>query len=305
MNQTDHQFIPYPRDGRPRVGVVFPQIEFTGDAAELRRFATSVEQMGYRHLLAYDHVLGAATATRPNWTGTYTSDNPFQEPFALFGFVAACAPGLELASGVLILPQRQTALVAKQAATVDFLSNGNLRLGVGIGWNRVEYEALNETFGNRGRRLEEQIDVIRQLTSHDVIDYTGRWHRIDRAGIRPLGVQRPIPIWIGGSAEKAIRRAARIADGYMPNGTALERVDQQLAIFRDELANQGRDERTVGIEARVSIAKDDPDAWKRDLAHWIEAGLTHISLVTMGGGLRGTDAHLERFEAAMHVAESL
>ena len=305
MSQERHRFIAYPREAGPRIGIVFPQIEFVGDAAELRRFAVAIEEMGYRHLLVYDHVLGASTATRPDWRGPYTSDHPFQEPFVLFGFLAAAAPGLEFVTGVLILPQRQAALVAKQAANVDFLTNGRFRLGVGIGWNAVEYEGLNENFRNRARRYEEQIDLIRQLTAHEVIDYTGQWHRIDHAGIRPLGVQRPVPIWIGGSAEVAVRRAARLADGYMPNGTAIDRIEQQLAIFRDELARQGRDERMVGIEARVSIARDDPDAWKRDIAHWREAGLSHISLVTMGGGLQGTDAHLARFEAATRVIESL
>jgi probable F420-dependent oxidoreductase len=303
-NAIQHTFVSYAHE-QPRVGAVFPQIEFHGDATELRRFATSIEAMGYRHLLAYDHVLGASTATRPDWSGPYTSKHPFQEPFVLFAYLAGVTPELECVSGVLILPQRQTALVAKQAANVDMLTGGKLRLGVGIGWNEVEYEALNEPFANRARRFEEQIDIIRQLTRQEVVDYTGRWHRIDNAGILPLGVQRPVPIWIGGSAEAAIRRAARLADGYMPNGVAIERIEQQLAIFHDELERQGRNSETVGIDARVSIAKDDPDGWKRDLSHWFAAGVSHISLVTMGGGLAGTDAHLARFEAAMRVVETL
>jgi len=299
-----HAFIPYD-NGRPRTGVVFPQIEFHGDAADLRRFATAVEAMGYRHVLAYDHVLGAATESRPGWAGPYTSEHPFQEPFVLFAYLAGVAPGLECVSGVLILPQRQTALVAKQAANVDMLTGGNLRLGVGIGWNQVEYEALNEPFANRARRFEEQIDVIRLLTREEVVNYAGRWHRIDHAGVRPLGAQRPVPIWIGGSAEAAVRRAARLADGYMPNGVGIERIEQQLAIFRDELERLGRNPAMVGIDVRVSIAKDDPDAWKRDLSHWFAAGVSHVSLVTMGGGLAGTDAHLARFEAAMRVVEAV
>jgi probable F420-dependent oxidoreductase len=305
VNQNDHQFIPYPREEHPRIGVVFPQSEFTGSPDDLRRFATSIEGLGYQHVLVYDHVLGASTETRPLWSGAYSSVHPFQEPFVLFGFLAAVAPTLEYVTGVLVLPQRQTALVAKQAANVDFLTGGKLRLGVGIGWNDVEYEALNETFTNRGKRLEEQIDVIRELTSHDIVDYTGQWHRIDRAGIRPLGVQRPVPIWIGGSAEVAVRRAARIADGYFPNGVAIERIEGQLAIFRDELAKLGREERTVGLEARVSIAKHEPDTWKRHISHWRDAGFSHLSLVTTGGGLQGLDEHLQRFEAAMRVIEDV
>ena len=299
-----HRFHAYDH-ARPRVGAVFPQIEFRGDAGELRRFATTIEALGYHHLLAYDHVLGASTLTRPDWSGPYNSAHPFQEPFVLFAFVAGVAPRLECVSGVLILPQRQTALVAKQAANVDLLTGGKFRLGVGIGWNAVEYEALNEPFANRSRRLEEQIAVLRLLTGQPVVDFAGRWHRIDNAGILPLGVQRPVPVWIGGSAEPAVRRAARLADGYMPNGTAIARIEQQLAIFRDELARTGRDAGTTGIEVRVSIAQDDPDAWKRDLTHWIEAGVSHISLVTMGGGLEDTDAHLRRLEAAMRLVEDL
>jgi probable F420-dependent oxidoreductase len=305
VNPGNHQFIPYLRQEHPRIGVVFPQTEFTGSADDLRRFATSIEDLGYQHLLVYDHVLGASTASRPGWSGAYSSVDPFQEPFVVFGFLAAVAPKLEYVTGVLVLPQRQTALVAKQAANVDFLTGGNLRLGVGIGWNDVEYEALNETFTNRGRRLEEQIEVIRQLTSQDIIDYTGQWHRIDRAGIRPLGVQRPVPIWIGGSAEAAVRRAARIADGYFPNGVAIERIERQLAVFHDELQKQDRDPATVGLEARVSIAKDDPDDWKRHISRWRDAGFSHLSLVTMRGGLRNLDEHLRRLEAAMRVIEDV
>ena len=236
-----HQFTKYPRDRAPQIGVVFPQTSFFGGAEGIRGFATIIEHMGACHILAYDHVLGASKTTRPDWSGPYSSDDPFQEPFVLFAYMAAIAPRLEFATGVIILPQRQTALVAKQAANVDLLSGGTFRLGVGVGWNAVEYEGLNEEFSNRGRRYSEQIDLIRELTSHEVIDFTGEWHRIDHAGIRPLGIQRPIPIWIGGSAEVAIRRAARIADGFMVNGTAIERCEASLAILRDELARQGRD----------------------------------------------------------------
>src|SRR5579885_1964305 len=199
-----------------RIGVVFPQTEIGSDPGVVREYAQAAEGMGYSHLLAYDHVLGADTATRPGWRGPYTSETQFHEPFVLFGYLAGLTRTLELVTGIIILPQRQTALVATQAAEVDVLSGGRLRLGVGIGWNQVEYEGLNERFSNRGARLEEQIEVLRALWSETSITYTGRWHTIDHAGINPLPVQRPIPIWIGATADAALRRAARLADGWFP-----------------------------------------------------------------------------------------
>ena len=199
-----------------RLGVVFPQTEIGPDPGAVRAFAQAAEELGYDHLLAYDHVLGADTTNRPDWPGPYRAEHEFHEIFVLFGYLAAVAPGLELVTGVLVLPQRQTALVAKQAAEIDLLTGGRFRLGVGLGWNFVEFEALGEDFANRGRRSEEQIEVLRRLWTEPVVDFEGSWHRIPAAGINPLPVQRPIPVWIGGSAEAAIRRTARLADGFFP-----------------------------------------------------------------------------------------
>ncbi|HZO63234.1 MAG TPA: LLM class F420-dependent oxidoreductase, partial [Gaiellaceae bacterium] len=199
-----------------RLGVVFPQTEIGADPGGVRAYAQGVEEIGYTHLLAYDHVLGADASSRKDWAGPYTAEHQFHEIFVLFGYLAAVVPKLELVAGVLVLPQRQTALVAKQAAAIDVLSGGRLRLGVGLGWNHVEFEALGEEFSDRGRRSEEQIEVLRRLWTEPVVDFEGRWHRIPAAGINPLPVQRPIPIWIGGSAEAAIRRTARLADGFFP-----------------------------------------------------------------------------------------
>lgn len=305
MKSDANLFTDYPRGDTPRLGVVFPQTAFFGSANELRMFATAVEGFGFQHVLAYDHVLGASKATRPDWSGPYSSDDPFVEPFLLFSYMAAVAPSLEFTTGVLILPQRQTVLVAKQATTLDLLSGGTFRLGVGIGWNRVEYDGLNEDFSNRGKRFSEQIDLIRQLTSHEVVDYTGTWHRIDHAGIRPLGIQRPIPVWIGGSAEVAIRRAARIADGFFVNGTAIERCEQSLTVLRDALAQQDRAFSTYGIEVRVSVVDNNPDAWKRDFAHWREANISHISLVTLGADFDEFPQHLERLAEAKRVWDEM
>ncbi|MFW6074426.1 MAG: LLM class F420-dependent oxidoreductase, partial [Chloroflexota bacterium] len=201
-----------------RIGVVFPQTEIGPDAGAVKAYAQAAEDLGYDHLLAYDHVLGASTKNRPDFRGPYTSESLFHEVFVLFGFLAGLTERIEFATGILILPQRQTVLVAKQAAEVDRLSDGRLRLGIGVGWNEVEYIGLNENFRNRGKRSEEQIEVMRQLWTNEVVDFEGRWHRIPEAGIKPLPVQQPIPVWIGGYAPVTMRRIGRMADGWIPRG---------------------------------------------------------------------------------------
>ena len=194
-----------------QIGVTFPQNEIGADPAALREYAQTVESLGYRHVLIYDHVLGADPTNRPDWKG-YTYQNMFHEPFVLFGYLAALTQ-LELVTGVIILPQRQTALVAKQAAEVDILTGGKLRLGIGVGWNPVEYEGLGMNFNTRGRMIDEQIDVLRQLWSKEIISYKGKFHTITEAGLNPLPVRRSIPLWFGGHSEAALRRTARAGDG--------------------------------------------------------------------------------------------
>src|SRR5882672_3039514 len=194
-----------------KYGVVFPQTEFGNDVQAIKDYAQAAEGLGYDYLLVYDHVLGAHPGREPKLTGPYTHEHPFHEPMVLFGFLAGVTKRLQLTTGILILPQRQTVLVAKQAAEVDRLSGGRLRLGVGLGWNYVEYEALGEDFHTRGRRIAEQVEVMRRLWTEPLVTFEGKWHRIDRAGIRPLPVQQPIPVWMGGSAEPVIQRTARIA----------------------------------------------------------------------------------------------
>ena len=192
-----------------KIGVVFPQVEIGPDPAVVREYAQTAEGLGYTHILAYDHVIGADITNRPNWRGPYTVDTQFHEPFVLFGYLAAITK-LELVTGVIILPQRQTVLVAKQAAQVDVLTGGKFRLGVGVGWNEVEYESLNETFRNRGRREEEQIDVMRMLWTQKSVTFRGKWHNIPGAGLKPLPVQQPIPVWIGGSTDPAFKRIGKM-----------------------------------------------------------------------------------------------
>lgn len=278
-----------------RIGVVFPQTEIGNDPIAIRDYAQAVEAMGYKHILVYDHVLGASTATRPNWRGPYTSETPFHEPFVLFGYLAGLTRQIELVTGVIILPQRQTVLVAKQAAEVDVLSDGRLRLGVGIGWNPVEYEGLNENFRNRGARIEEQIAVMRALWTEPVVTFNGRWHHIDTAGINPLPVQRPIPVWLGGTVEAAIKRAGRIGDGWMPQAPNPydEEIRAAIARLRTYAQEAGRSPEAVGIEARLTLARVPKEKWASYADGWRSLGATHLGINTMGAGLTSPQAHIE------------
>jgi probable F420-dependent oxidoreductase len=281
-----------------RIGVVFPQTEIGADPGGVRAFAQAAEELGYDHLLAYDHVLGAEVSGRPDWPGPYTSEHQFHEIFVLFGYLAGIVPSLELVAGVLVLPQRQTALVAKQAAEVDVLAGGRFRLGVGLGWNFVEFESLGEDFTNRGRRVEEQIEVLRRLWTEPVVDYKGRYHRIPSAGINPLPVQRPIPVWIGGSAEAAIRRAARLADGFFPQRALEGGWPATMERFRAWAEEAGRDPDRIGIEQRINVGEGTPDEWRTTADEWRALGATHISVATMRGGL-DADGHIRRIAEAI------
>ncbi|HUP27094.1 MAG TPA: LLM class F420-dependent oxidoreductase [Chloroflexia bacterium] len=277
-----------------RIGVVFPQTEIGSDPAVVRDYAQAAEDLSYSHILIYDHVLGASTANRPDWRGPYTSDTLFHEPFVLFGYLAAITRRLELVTGVIVLPQRQTALVAKQAAEVDVLSGGRLRLGVGIGWNDVEYTALNEEFGNRGKRIEEQIEVLRRLWTEPVVSFEGKWHHIPEAGINPLPVQKPIPIWIGGGAEAVLERTGRIGDGWFPQMRPDDRARAAIDKIRTYAEQAGRDPNSIGIEARLNLREGDPDTWNSQIQAWKELGATHIGINTMGVGLDSPRAHIEK-----------
>jgi probable F420-dependent oxidoreductase len=279
------------------VGAVFPQTEIGPDRGGVRAFAEAIQELGYEHLLAFDHVLGADAARHPDLAGPYRTEHQFHEILVLFGYVAGVAPGLELVTGVVIAPQRQTVLLAKQAVELDLLTQGRFRLGLGIGWNPVEYEALGQDFHDRGRRFEEQIDLLRRLWQEPVLDYEGRWHRVTAAGLNPPPVQRPIPIWIGASAEPALRRAARLGDGFFPQGPAGRWV-AMLELMRAWRREAGGDPDAFGIEPRVSVATGTPDEWRASAEEWRALGATHLSLVTMGGGLEGADAHVRRLAEA-------
>ena len=273
-----------------QIGVTFPQNEIGSDPMVIRDYAQAAEELGYSHLVAFDHVLGADPTNRPGWKG-YTHKSLFHEPFVLFGYLAALTH-LELVTAVIILPQRQTALVAKQAAEVDILSGGKMRLGVGVGWNPVEYEGLNTDFHTRGRAIEEQIEVLRQLWDQEVITYRGRFHTITEAGINPLPPHR-IPIWTGGSADILLRRTARLADGWFPQGKPDGQMSETLERLRGYIREAGRDPASVGIEARINGSEGNPDDWHRLTEGWRALGATHISITTMGMGLKSPQEHIE------------
>jgi probable F420-dependent oxidoreductase len=278
-----------------KLGVVFPQTEIGDDPSVIRDFAQAAESLGYNHLLIYDHVLGAVHEGRePRLTGPYTENTPFHEIFVLMGYLAALTNRIELVSGVVILPQRQAALVAKQAAEVDILSGGRLRLGVGTGWNYVEYEALNEDFHNRGQRQEEQVELMRRLWAEPVLDYAGKWHRIDRAGLLPRP-GRQIPIWFGGLDDRALRRAARLGDGIMPLIAPDENGQRVLDQVRGYLQEYGRDPSTFGIEGFTNLGAP-PDRWAERLEAWQAMGVTHVSVRTMNAGLQSPKDHIQAIE---------
>jgi len=285
-----------------RVGVVYPHQEIGDDPARIVAFAQAAEDLGYAHIVAYDHVLGADPTGRPDWwKGAYTHRDPFHEPFVLFGYLAAVTKKIELAFGILILPQRQTALVAKQAATLDVLSRGRVRLGAGIGWNHVEYEALGMGWRDRARRIEEQIEVLRLLWTQEVVDYTGRWHRIDRAGIKPLPVQRPIPLWMGADEEVAVKRVARLADGWFSHLAPNDEGRKALERFRAYVREAGRDPARVGVEGRVA-ATGSVDEWVRAALAFRDMGMTHLELRTAGSRLPDLDAHIAAMRRFREVA---
>lgn len=288
-----------------RIGVVFPQTEIGAIPADIARYATTVESLGFRHLLAYDHVVGGSLDAHPQLAGRYTSETMFHEVFVLFGYLAALTTTLEFVSGVIILPQRQTALVAKQAAEIDVLSSGRLRVGIGIGWNAIEYEALNESFRNRARRFEEQIALLRALWTEPVLTFRGDFHTIDHAGILPMPLQQPIPLWIGASAEPAVRRAARLGDGYLATTPIGPQLDAILGWLTDELARNGRSLNDFGLEGRIGLATGDEDDWKREFAFWRDRGASHVSFNTMGGTYHGVGAHLDALARALRAVEGL
>ncbi|MGE3273268.1 MAG: LLM class F420-dependent oxidoreductase, partial [Chloroflexota bacterium] len=276
------------------------------DLGGVRAYAQAAQDLGFEYMLTADHVLGADPAVYPGWDRPYRHDTVIHEPMMLFAYLAGVAPKLGFMPNVIILPQRQAVLVAKQAAELDLITGGNFRLGVGIGWNAVEFEGLGMDFKNRARRFEEQIDLMRRLWTETSMSYQGQYHTITGAAICPLPVQRPIPIWIGASAEPAVKRATRIADGFIPlrqlEGTTS--WDATMAKVHSWVLEAGRDPSTFGIEARVSAGTGTPDEWRSQAELWRRLGASHLGVGTSGGGLVGADAHIQRLREVRQVLDA-
>jgi probable F420-dependent oxidoreductase len=286
------------------LGVIFPQTEFPADPGAVRDYAQAAEALGFEFIAAYDHILGANSNRPGGWKGPYDHQSSFLEPLVMFSFMAGITERVGFVTGVLILPQRQTAVVAKQAATLDVLSRGRLRLGVGLGWNEVEYTSLGQDFHTRGRRIEEQVHLLRRLWTEPLVTFDGRWDHVDDAGLNPLPVQRPIPIWFGGRDPRAIRRAARMGDGWILNVRSAEEARPGLETLRAALAQEGRAAAAFGIEARLAYGDGNPEAWMAEIEAWRAVGATHASLNTMRYGLSTPADHIgaiRRFAEAIGI----
>jgi probable F420-dependent oxidoreductase len=287
------------------IGAVLSQNELGADVGGLRAYAQAVQDLGYDFLVTADHAVGSDPAAYPDLERVYPIDNILHEPFALFAYLAAAAPRLGLLTSVIILPQRQTALAAKQAAEVDLLTGGRFRFGVGIGWNAVEYEALGQRFDQRGRRLTEQVGLLRRLWTEPALSFEGEFDTITGAGLAPLPVQRPIPIWMGGASDAAYRRMGRLADGWFPQVRPGDDLDHALDVIRTAASDAGRDPDAIGMEGRAAWSPDDPDRFVRQVQRWRDASATHLGIDTMRLGLTTVDAHLAALAKAAQLAAPL
>ena len=283
-----------------RIGVVFPQTELGGDPGAVRAFATAASELGYAHIAVFDHVVGADPAVHRGWSGPYDVHTTFHEPFVLFGYLAALT-SLELVTSIMILPQRQTVLVAKQAAEIDLLTQGKLRLGVGLGWNEVEYEALGQNFSDRGARLTEQVALLRRLWTETTVTVAGDYEHVTGAGLAPLPVQRPIPVWVGARADAALRRAGRIADGWFPMDQPGPALARSIEIVHAAAVKAGRDPTVLGMEGRINVGSDSSSSIDQRIAAWRDAGATHLSINTMRAGFSTVDEHIAALSAASHA----
>lgn len=286
-----------------QIGVVYPQMELPTDRGAVRAYVQGVEELGFQHIVAYDHVLGADRATHADWRGPYDVESTFHEPLVLYGFLAAIT-ALELVTGIIVAPQRQTVLLAKQAAEVDILTEGRFRLGLGVGWNTVEYEALGQDFATRGRREEEQIGLLRQLWTERAVTHQGPFDRVTGAGLAPLPLQRPIPIWLGGRSTAAYGRIGRLADGWFPRGLIPgAALDEARRVIDEAASGADRDPSTIGMEPLISLKTGGPDDLVLQIQQWRVAGATHVDINTMGSGMSRVDAHLKALTRAADVLQ--
>ena len=278
-----------------KIGVIYPQMELGKGPDCTRDYAQAVEELGYSFISTYEHIVGG-NSNQPDWDKPFDYSTPFHEPFVMFGFMAGCTKMIGFMTRILILSQRQTVLVAKQAATLDVLCGGRLRLGVGIGWNEVEYISQGENFHNRGERIEEQVILLRKLWTCSLVSYESNWHTIPDVGINPLPAQRPIPIWIGGHSDVALRRVARLGDGWLPNDLSFPDTKSAIQKLKHYIVEEGRPITDIGIDPRLSYGEGVQNSWRIKIQDWKALGATHLSIDTMGFGFSSIDDHLKALE---------
>lgn len=303
MTNTPSQVTTRRKDvkGGTRIGAILPQVEIGSDPGALRAYAQAVESLGFNHVLAYDHVLGVDREQRPEAWQFYDVDSNFHEPFVAYGFLAGVTTTLEFVTGIVILPQRQTALVAKQAAEVDVLSGGRLRLGIGLGWNAPEFEGLGLPFNNRGARMGEQIALLRELWTNRTVNFSGTYETVEGMGINPLPVQRPIPIWIGAVAPTALRRVGALGDGWLPGFHPGSGFEEGWATIADAAREAGRDPASIGVEGRVEFDHDISKVAEA-IEAWRRAGVAYMAINTMNQDFESVDDHIQALSTVAELA---
>jgi probable F420-dependent oxidoreductase len=282
-----------------QIGTVLAQTELGPDLGAVRAYAQAVQDLGFDFLVTADHVVGADPKDHADLERVFSIDVLLREPLMLGAFLAAVAPRLGYLTSVVILPQRQTVLIAKQAADLDIMTGGRLRLGVGIGWNPIEFHALGTAFATRARRFEEQIELMRRLWTERLVTFEGAFHAVPSAGINPRPIQQPIPIWVGASADAAVRRATRVADGYLPLRPLEGGWTATIEKVHAWLEEAGRSPERFGIEGRLDAAQGTPDAWRKSVEMWRGFGASHLSVQTNGVG--AVDAHIDRLRQVREV----
>ena len=285
-----------------KIGVVLPHHEIGSDPGAIKAFAQGAEALGADNLLIYDHVLGVDPDRPGGFRGPYDKDVQFHEPLTTFAFMAGVTSSIRFITTVLILPQRQTALVAKQVAELAILSENRFSLGIGTGWNVAEYEALNEDFTSRGKRQGEQVELMRLLWGSDSLDYQGEYHTIPYASINPRPSES-IPILFGGGAPALLRRCARLGDGWIPlmgPNVAAANAIETLKQLREE---QGLTWDGFKIQAQAQFSGGDPERWFTHANKWQELGATHIAVATHNAGETDVDGFLKRVETYMSAVQ--